>query len=107
MVNTIQLLHIQSGIAVGVLAVLWLLETLLPFFTDRPHRLRHALRNLMIGGINLIVMAVAFAGAMAGVSAWAEQRHFGLLNRLSLPVWAALPLALVLFDAWMYIWHRG
>ena len=37
---------------------------------------------------------------------WAETHHFGLLNWLPSSGWTRLILAVVLFDAWMYWWHR-
>jgi sterol desaturase/sphingolipid hydroxylase (fatty acid hydroxylase superfamily) len=101
------LLRVQTGVSVGVLLVLWLLETWLPVFVDRPHRLRHAFRNLVMAGINLAVMGLVFAAAAAGVAAWAEAAPFGLLHWLAVPLWVEIPLALVLFDAWMYLWHRA
>lgn len=100
------LLKAQTGIAVGVLVLLWLLETWLPLFADRPHRYRHGVRNLVVAGLNMGVIGVLFAAAAAEVAAWAERAHFGLLHQLAAPVWVELPLALLVFDAWMYLWHR-
>src|ERR1041385_1768358 len=105
--DTQRLLQLQSGIAVGVLVLLWLLETWLPLFVDRPHRWRHAFRNLVVAGINMAVIGVLFASAAAGVAAWAERSHFGLLHQFAAPAWIEVPLALLLFDAWMYLWHRA
>jgi sterol desaturase/sphingolipid hydroxylase (fatty acid hydroxylase superfamily) len=107
MLDIERLTQVQSAVAVGVLALLWLLETWLPLFVDRPRRLLHAGRNLMIGALNLAMMALVFAAAVSAAAAWAEHHRFGLLHRIALPGWAALPLALVLFDAWMYAWHRA
>src|SRR5437867_3700266 len=100
------MMKIQTGIAVGVLAVLWLLETWVPLFAGRPRRYRHAFRNLAIGSLNLAVTGALFAGATAAITAWAERDRFGLLHQLSAPLWVEVPLALLLFDAWMYLWHR-
>lgn len=107
MVELASLAPIQAGVAVGALLVLWLLETWLPLFVDRPHRLRHAMRSFAVAGINLAVIGLFFAGGTAAVAAWAEGAGFGLLNALLWPLWVELPLALVLFDAWMYLWHRA
>jgi sterol desaturase/sphingolipid hydroxylase (fatty acid hydroxylase superfamily) len=107
MIETAALLKVQTGVSVGVLLVLWLLETWIPVFVDRPHRLQHAARHLVIAGINLAVMGLLFSTAAAGAAAWAERARFGLLHRLAAPLWLELPLALVLFDAWMYLWHRA
>src|SRR5437588_5160641 len=107
MLSTATLVQVQTGVSAGVLLLLWLLETWVPLFADRPQRLRHAARNLVIAGINLAVMGLVFATAAAGAAAWAERAHFGLLHRLAAPLWVELPLALLLFDAWMYLWHRA
>jgi len=104
--DTRELLSIQSGIVVGVLVILWLLESCLPLLVGRRHRYRHALRNLVIGAINLAVTGLLFAAAVAA-AAWAERARFGLLHQFAAPLWLKLPLALLLFDAWMYLWHRA
>jgi sterol desaturase/sphingolipid hydroxylase (fatty acid hydroxylase superfamily) len=38
---------------------------------------------------------------------WAESNRFGLLRLLSLPPALALAAAILLFDGWMYLWHRA
>jgi sterol desaturase/sphingolipid hydroxylase (fatty acid hydroxylase superfamily) len=98
---------IQMGVSMLVLLVLWLLEAWVPLFVDRPHRLRHAGRNLTVAGINMAVLGLGFAGATTGVAVWAAERNFGLLHSLPWPLWVELPLILLLFDLWMYLWHRA
>jgi sterol desaturase/sphingolipid hydroxylase (fatty acid hydroxylase superfamily) len=105
--NTDRLFHTQAAVGIVVLLLLWLLETWFPFFIDRPQRLRHDLRNLVVGGLNLTVIGLGFSAATASVAAWAERTQFGLLNRWAGPPWVELPVALLLFDAWMYLWHRA
>jgi sterol desaturase/sphingolipid hydroxylase (fatty acid hydroxylase superfamily) len=107
MPNTERLFQAQAAVGSVVLLLLWLLETWFPFFVHRPERLRHALRNLVMGGLNLTVIGLGFSAATTGAAAWAEKEQFGLLNRWSGPLWAELPVALLLFDAWMYLWHRA
>jgi sterol desaturase/sphingolipid hydroxylase (fatty acid hydroxylase superfamily) len=104
---TDQFLQAQAAVGIGALLVLWLLETWAPLFADRPRRLRHAARNLAVAGLNMGVIGFGFAAATAGVAAWADGAGFGLLNRASLPRWIELPVALILFDGWMYLWHRA
>ena len=107
MEHTGPLLQVQAGTGILVLLVLWLLETWLPLFADRPRRLRHAARNLGVASLNLAVIGLGFAAAAASAAEWAESARFGLLNRWSGPLWMELLAALVLFDAWMYLWHRA
>jgi sterol desaturase/sphingolipid hydroxylase (fatty acid hydroxylase superfamily) len=83
------------------------MEAWVPLFVDRPHRLRHAGRNLTVAGINMAVIGLGFAGATTGVAVWAAERNFGLLHSLPWPLWVELPLVLLLFDLWMYLWHRA
>lgn len=107
MANTDDWMRAQSWVAVGTLLVLWLLETWLPFLIDRPGRLRHAVRNLVIGGLNLVVIGFGFSALTAGVVAWAARARFGLLSVWTGPLWIETLLALLLFDSWMYLWHRA
>jgi sterol desaturase/sphingolipid hydroxylase (fatty acid hydroxylase superfamily) len=107
MANTDDWLRAQSWVAVGTLLVLWLLETWVPFLIDRPGRLRHAARNLVMGGLNLLVIGFGFSAVTAAVATWAAQAQFGFLNLWSGPLWIETPLALLLFDGWMYGWHRA
>jgi sterol desaturase/sphingolipid hydroxylase (fatty acid hydroxylase superfamily) len=107
MPDTGGLFRVQAGVGIVVLLLLWLLETWLPLFADRPQRLRHAVRNLGVAGLNLVVIGLGFSAAVAGAAAWAEKAQFGLLNRWSGPLWAELLAAMLLFDAWMYLWHRA
>ena len=93
--------------ALGVLAVLWSLEGFLPFFhefNERGKRYPHAGRNLAVGAFNALVMGALFSGMV--VFAAARARGAGLLPRLGLSPWAEAALAILLFDAWMYLWHR-
>ena len=92
--------------AAAMLALLWTLESLAPMFSARTHRLRHGAANLVLGAINAATAPVIFGAAMLFVTEWARQAPFGLLHWLDLPAWAAWPLGLVLFDGWMYAWHR-
>jgi sterol desaturase/sphingolipid hydroxylase (fatty acid hydroxylase superfamily) len=91
--------------AIG-LAVLWLLEGLLPMFEGRRQRLRHDVSNIALGVGNAVVASVLFAAATLWVTQWVGMRGFGLLNLFDLPPALRLPLAVVVFDMWQYVWHR-
>lgn len=110
-------LSIKTAVTVSVLAALWLMETWLPFYAefreDRGHRpkvgrrLRHAARNLTLGLVNAMLLALAFGALLAGAATLAERNHIGLLHQVTWPSWAEMLLGFVLFDLWMYVWHRA
>lgn len=89
-----------------VLPVLFMLEGLRPFHRDRRQRWRHGTRNLGIGVVSGLVGA-ALAPLLVQVMAWVGDQGIGLRYLLGLgPVVGALGV-FVLFDLWMYLWHRA
>ena len=94
-----------------VLFLAW--ESLHPFFSffrsSGRVRASHIIKNLVLGAINSLVIALAFVAMWVAASIWAEEHSWGLLNQLSLiglPPWAHAVGAVLLFDAWTYTWHR-
>lgn len=95
-------------LAIAVLAVLWCLESWIPLYRERHgNRLRHAGRNISITLINSAIIALMFSGITMMVANWNQNRGFGLLHLLDLPRTIETGIALVLFDGWMYLWHRA
>ena len=96
------------------LALLLLWEHAHPFFAffrkDPKERGKHALRNLLLGGLNAVVISVIFVGLWGAAAIGAERQGIGLLHwlesALGLPLWAHALGAILLLDAWMYVWHR-
>ncbi len=93
-------------IAATCLALLWGLEGSIPMFEDRDRRLGHDATNIALGAFNALLAGVLFGTATLAVTAWAGQRDFGLLRQIDLPPWATVIVAVLLFDAWQYLWHR-
>ena len=98
-----------------VLTVLLLLEGTMPFYLGREQRLRHGLRNGSLAALNGALGAL-LAPLLLGAIAFSEQHGIGLLNWLpldGLPFYGLLgaglsvALAVLLFDLWMYAWHRA
>jgi sterol desaturase/sphingolipid hydroxylase (fatty acid hydroxylase superfamily) len=105
-----ELSRIKTASSVILLALLLAWETWTPFFAyfarAAGERTRHALKNLALGVLNAVVTGLLFVGLWWSTAAWAEGQHFGLLRWVELPAWARFALALLLFDVWMYFWHR-
>ncbi|MDB6017294.1 MAG: Fatty acid hydroxylase [Pedosphaera sp.] len=98
----------RSSLALVGLALLLTWETFAPFFASGSAQQRgiHGSRNLILGALNALMIAFAFAGLWYAVSRWATTHRFGLLNVLNLPLAFRLMAAFLLFDVWMYWWHR-
>jgi sterol desaturase/sphingolipid hydroxylase (fatty acid hydroxylase superfamily) len=96
-------------------STLWLLlllvwESLAPAihaFRSRGDRGRHALRNLLLGGINAALTGLVFVALWSWTSAWAAGNGIGLLHVVSLPPPLRWCAAILLFDLWTYLWHRA
>jgi len=94
-------------IAAFTMLLLLELESWIPAAADRQHRVRHAMRNVTLGLLNAVVAALLVAPLLAGLSLWAENNGFGLLRMVPLPPAAAMVAAILMFDGWMYLWHRA
>ena len=103
--------EIKALSAAGVLAALWIGESCFPFyagFTGKvKQRLRHDAKNLAFGLVNAALLVLLFSAALAAVSTWTASRGFGLVNLVAWPPVAKIFLLFVLFDLWMYVWHRA
>jgi sterol desaturase/sphingolipid hydroxylase (fatty acid hydroxylase superfamily) len=105
-------MSIDTLIGLVALVTLFALETLLPARgVDR--RVRHGARNLGLAALSAGVSALAAPLLVLSVR-FAEARGIGLCHMPGLETeqsswgWAACALAtFVLFDLWMYAWHRA
>ena len=105
----------QIIVAVIGLLLLTLYESVHPFFdffrSSAKARGKHLLRNYALGVLNAAINSVVFVGLWLWAATWAENNQFGLMNWaqsqfLEIPNWLRLVSALLLFDFWMYLWHR-
>ena len=115
MTTVINLLQgIQGAAAVIGLAVLLLLEHAHPFFDlfrgSRKGWSIHLVRNLVLAGVNGLIVVFVFAGLWVMASEWAVANVLGLMNLLAVslgePSWLHAIGAILLLDAWTYTWHR-
>jgi len=95
----------------AVLAALWILESLAPFYPEfrqsQRARLRHDIKNLAFGIFNAVLLAILFAGLFRTVEIWSDETGFGLLHRFEAANWLETVAAFLMLDLWMYVWHRA
>ena len=96
---------LKPAAAAVALAVLWLCEAVAPL-VEREERARHRAANLGLALLNGVVGAVVFAAATLWVTERAGAAGWGLLHAWDGPPVAETAVGLVLFDGWMYLWHR-
>jgi sterol desaturase/sphingolipid hydroxylase (fatty acid hydroxylase superfamily) len=75
----------------------------------RPHAgLRGSWRlNGRLWALNTVMLGVICGGCACTISRWAEAEGVGLLNRMDMSVWMAIPIAVLGLDGVSYFWHRA
>ncbi|MBV9124523.1 MAG: sterol desaturase family protein [Planctomycetes bacterium] len=68
-------------------------------------KLRRNVRNLAVAGCSAAAIQIAEKPVTGPLTRLVEQRRWGLLKQWSLPVWLEVPLAVVLLDYTLYLWH--
>jgi len=97
----------KTLVEIVALALIFSFESFFPLFPRRRERIRHAARNVSLGLLNLFVVSLFFSSLLALDAAWARTRSMGLLPLLSFFPWIETLLVFVLFDFWMYLFHRA
>ncbi len=102
------LVIVKLLLEVTALLVLWRWESVVPLFTgrERKPRVQHMARNLVMGLLNVTLVSLCLSALMFHVVRWSAQEAFGLLRWMALPAPVAWVVAFLLFDAYMYGWHR-
>jgi sterol desaturase/sphingolipid hydroxylase (fatty acid hydroxylase superfamily) len=67
--------------------------------------LRHTGRNLAVAGLSAAAVQLAEKPVVAPLARLVERQRWGLVNRLGLPAWLEVPLAVALLDYTLYLWH--
>ncbi len=99
----------KAANALILLAIFLVWESFAPFFDwfrkAPKERTLHGLRNISLGLINTLVIALVFVRLWMGVTNWADEHDFGLLNWLDVTGWRRTLLTILLLDAWTWSWH--
>jgi len=96
---------LSGGLVVGAFAVLLVLERRRPLRRSVEPQWRRDLRNIGVAGASALAIRLAEAPFVEPLARVVERRGWGLLNQLLLPKWAQLPLALMLMDYTLFLWH--
>jgi sterol desaturase/sphingolipid hydroxylase (fatty acid hydroxylase superfamily) len=100
-------MSMKPAIIAAAVVTLYLLEDLVPHFRDRTARLRHAFPHVLTALLNGLLTRFVLAGVTLLMTTWAAAHSFGLRHMLDLSPIASTAVLFVLFDLWMYFWHRA
>lgn len=84
--------------------LLWGIESLIPLFAYRPHRVRRTFANVALT-VLLVLTNLILAFASTTVSLWAEANGTGVFSALHLPPWATVALGIAALDLFAYWAH--
>lgn len=95
-------------IEVAVLALIVWVETVVPLYARNfRSRWTHGALNIGFGLLGTLANSICFAAATAITLRWVSVHQIGLLNGLTWPQPVEAAIGFILFDLWMYLWHRA
>ncbi len=100
-------MDIKPFLIAVILIVIFTLEGLFPYYQGREARIRHGLPHVITAFLNGLLTRFLLAGLTAGVIAWAMKSLPASLRLLRPASVVELVLVFLLFDIWMYFWHRA
>ncbi len=99
-------MSLKTYLSFSALLVIFLLETIFPHFKGRKNRAPHGAYNICLSLLNSLLFAFLFSVVTLNVMQWSLNRHIGLIYHFSLPEPLELIIVFIMFDMWMYFWHR-
>mgnify|MGYP001105884193 CR=1 FL=1 len=96
---------IRLGGFVLLIGLLSWLQWQFPFRGD-PNQLRRSMTNLSLSLINTLIMRFVFPLLAVAWSVEIYQQNVGMFAWLQWPLWASIPLAILMFDLAIYVQHR-
>jgi sterol desaturase/sphingolipid hydroxylase (fatty acid hydroxylase superfamily) len=97
---------VTGAITCGVFFGLVLLELRRPLRKRTSEaKLRRNLRNMAVAGTSALAIMLTAAPVTTPLTRWVERRQWGLVKWLRLPLWLEVPVALILLDYLLYLWH--
>jgi sterol desaturase/sphingolipid hydroxylase (fatty acid hydroxylase superfamily) len=102
---TVDSLSTTQIVSICVFVAILLFEMLFPF-REYVGRLRHFGKNMIFALMNAVITGLSAAVMSIWVFLWIDKNDIGLLNQFEIPWWLSMLLAALIFDAWIYWWHR-
>jgi sterol desaturase/sphingolipid hydroxylase (fatty acid hydroxylase superfamily) len=96
---------VSGAILLGTFAALAVAETRRPLRVQRHGKARRDLRNLAVAALSAATLQALERPVVDPLARAVERRRWGLLQRLPLPRWAEIPLAVALMDWTLTLWH--
>lgn len=96
---------IRLGVFLGVLVIMASWEAIAPRRRREIPRLLRWSSNFGIVIIDTIIVRLLFPVAAVGLAVFGEERGWGLLNVLDVPVWLAFTVSLLALDLAIYLQH--
>lgn len=87
----------RSLILIGGIFIFWMAEGILPLFTFRYHKFKHAGINLFFT-LTTSIIGFGLASVLLFASNWVSVNHFGLLYLIELPLWGQVIAGILLLD---------
>lgn len=97
--------QIRVGFFVSVFALVALWELAAPRRSLTLSRKLRWTHNLGMVLLNTVIVRVAFPAAAVGMASLSADRSWGLLNNFAVPLWLAVPLAVVAMDFVIWLQH--
>jgi sterol desaturase/sphingolipid hydroxylase (fatty acid hydroxylase superfamily) len=88
-----------------VFLALLVLQSRFPLRRQHFSMLRRLVRNFVVSIPGFAVVRFVMLPIPLALAAWAQDRHIGLLNWLSLPWWGAIVVSFLLMDYAYWWWH--
>jgi sterol desaturase/sphingolipid hydroxylase (fatty acid hydroxylase superfamily) len=98
--------RIATAFPLIAFVLIFLVQSLKPLFVQNRFLWKHDLRHAVLFLFNSLVLAFALGSLNIRVLESSAETPYSILNRLQLGHIPAAILSMVLFDLWMYWWHR-
>lgn len=96
---------ISAPLILGTFGLLVWLERRRPLRRAVEPKLARETRNLTVAALSAAALQVTEKPLANALTSLVERRGWGLLKLIKLPAWLEVPLALVLLDYTLYMWH--